>query len=532
MHKLKLIRHIMGKQPRFNEEICEGICAERMTHAASYIDKIITAASQGFRGVTYEGFDNCTPKEQFTFTVRKRNSTRSFEHAHSDMYMIKTKFKILGKTDFVQPLLIPYVRRGNLLTVRGSTFVASPTYADNMFSVEGGSLFMPVTRNKIKFHRESYRFLADGVDWTADVHHSKMQNLDRSNVPTNRHPLLMNYLFALYGVTGTFKDHLNAEIHYGTEDEITLEKYPIEDWVHCSTLGVPPIARRIELFDARLVVKREDFDRPDIQSAIASFYYMTDYGSERTYLDLDEFDLKDEETGHYTMWLFSLSYFTWKTIDIDLAIRQLIVHLNTVESYLDDLVLARLRNEGLNITSITELFIFIIQNFAAMDIATELSDQSNKYIHVTNVLLFDIVKMISELMFALNKLSGDRLKESNIRKAFIDAYHYDKAMKITSGNKACIDSLDSANDLLLLKATATICGGNKGSSKSKMGDMSNPALKLNATHSLLYTTAFKTKSTPIGNKVNIFLELGPQDKVLVPEAVAPIIDQAAKLLKD
>lgn len=525
MSSMALIKAVQNTRPRINKELCEGLTSARLKTAPSQINRVLRTTFENSKVVQYLDWEYCTPNEQFNYTVRKRNNSRQFDHAVNDMIMLKLRFKFATGQIHEEPLLVPFSEKYNIIKVRGTRFVASPTWADNLFSLEGQTLFMPVTKNKIKFHRESYRFIADGEHWTADIHHSRLQNLERSNVPTNRQPLLLNYLLAAHGVTKTFKDLFKADITYGLGDEITEELYPKDKFVICTSFGKSPINRKVhQTLDVRLAVKIEDFARLDIQSVIAGFFYLTDCGSERNFLDIEQFE-------NVELWKMSLVFFTWRSIDQELGQRQIQAHIETVNQYIDELVLLRLQKENLDVTNINELFIYIIQNFTDMSVHNIPCDTSDKYLHVTNTMIFDIVKMISELSFAVEKLSGDRLTENNIRNCFRDAFAYDRALKVVSTNKAAIATLDSPNECAFFKVTGVCNTANKMTGKGRSMDSNNPATVCHPSQAITHSYGLKSKASPaIGTRVNPFLELDAYDKVVIRKDQEEIYDNALELL--
>lgn len=522
---LEFINAMCDDAPKFNRRLCEGLSTLEMRNAETFIDKVMQAAAESFHGVTYHGYKRCTPEEQFFYTTKKRHGRRTFEHAHSSMYMLKMKFSIFGKTTIWQPLLMPYLERGNLFTLRNSRFTVSPTLADNLFSVDSESVFMPMTRSKVKFVRMMYHFMADGRTISGDVHHSRLHFTEKSKVPTGRFPTLMNYLFCMYGFTNVFSNLFDAEVKYGSREEINPDTYHESEYVICSSRGVSPTRRNYEMTDIQLAVRREDFERNSVKSAISAFFYILDHYSEREIVDEDF--LEDTE-----FWKATLVFFTWKTIEAGQGLQQIENHLNSIGQYIDELVKNKLRYENIDVSTIDQLFVFIINNFSEMSIGSDVADTQGKQLQVVPIVLLDVIMMISQFMFQMQKHADPkRCTERNIRQCFAKFFKFNAAERIVRGH-AEVESLDSATDCMISKVTANLVSQNKRSSKSKMSEMTDPAFALHPNLAISNTYTYITKSSPSARaRANPFMNTGVNNEVLPIEGTEHIVEQAIKCLK-
>lgn len=523
----QLLTAMMADAPEFNRRVCEGLSWHELSKSEAFIDKVMQAAASSFTGVTYEGYERCTPEEQFYYTTKKRHNRRTYEHAHSSMYMIKMKFRIFGKAVHWQPLLLPYLERGNVFTLRNSRFVVGPTLADNLFSVEPESVFVPMTRSKVKFVRMMYHFLANNATMSGDVHYSRLHFAEKSKVPTNRFPTLMNYLFSMYGVTNVFKNMFDTEIHYGNKEEINTDRFPPSDWVICSSRLESPMRRNYTMTDIRIAVPVNCFERNSVKSALAAFYYITDYYSEVETIHPD--DLEDPE-----MWKAVLVHFTWKTIEPGQGMQQITNHLESIGQYIDELVKNKLRYENVDVDTIDQMFVFIINNFAKMCVESDVSDPLGKQLQVVPIVLLDVIMMISQFMFQMQKHSDPkRCTERNIRQCFAKFFRYNVAERMARGGHREVESLDSATDSMAAKVTSIIHQQNKrGGGKSKMSEMSDPAFALHPNQAYSNTYTNITKSDPSGrSRVNPMICLGPNCEVLPIPGTEDIVEQAIEMVK-
>jgi len=79
--------------PRVNREVMEGLACTYMKYVENYIDSVFRSASKSFPGcLSYQGYERCTPEEEYREVSKARNSKRTFDIAKSDVYLVKYFF--------------------------------------------------------------------------------------------------------------------------------------------------------------------------------------------------------------------------------------------------------------------------------------------------------------------------------------------------------------------------------------------------------------------------------------------------------
>ena len=83
---------------KMNPEVMNGLACKYMPYALTYLHRIFRTTAQEFPvGLTYDGYEVCTPEEEFKEDTRSRGSKkREFDTAKSDLFMVRFKFSFQG----------------------------------------------------------------------------------------------------------------------------------------------------------------------------------------------------------------------------------------------------------------------------------------------------------------------------------------------------------------------------------------------------------------------------------------------------
>lgn len=485
--------------PKFNEKVVQGYAQDESENFIPYIDGLLTLWSKSLQaagtGISYAGWQHVTPYERLQEETRPMSSKRTYEIARSDYSMIRINLKLNGQPLKTRYLKVAFFGNGGTFKLRGSKYQAVPTLVDHLFSIEDGSIFMPVTRARPTFNREPYFYLADGAMESADYYWAKLHHSRRNEAPKSRHPQIINYIFAQYGLTETFKRYFNAEVHFGDIDTINDVDFPEDQWVICSSSGNRPRGRitagPYEVPTLRLAVARDAYDNRVLKSAIASVFYITDLCSQQPFFDYSDFD-------DPFLWRRTLSRFIWKSIDERDAIAHVDEHLDSISEYIDDFVIRKLKHQNIEVREINELFFFIMSNFSDMTIKNDVSSTRTKKLSVVEEVLFPIRSMIFNLMFSLMRVPKERLKPENIDRILDRDWKALAMMSIASGKHPEIQVLESTTDQKAYKIGRVVHIPSKNGSKSKSAEMYDPAFKLNPDMIETCSWLFITKSSPSG----------------------------------
>ena len=512
----KLLKRCMDSQPRLNPDLCEGLAFKQSDRIERYVDEVLHCASASFPpGLRYCGYRPATPEEQLRELTRLKRGKRQHEIAYSDLYHCMYEFEFEGQKLKPRFLQLPYIRRGGLVRVRGSSFVVSPVLADNIFSIEPDRIYMPVTRSKLTFQRVPVRFQADGESVSVDTVYSSIFNIKgkgKGDAVRNRHSLLIHYILCKFGLTEGLQRYFDAEVRVGY-DEINVETYSPEEWVICKSRGIRPNAKGYVQYtpsELRIALPRDKWTA-DIAPAIGGIFYIIDHEPDM---------VEPSQVDNPMLWRRLLPRFIKAEVSSERkAMEEMEAHIDSVDSYLDDLVRRKLTHEGVPCRDIYDVFAHIIKTFTERTMHCDPADIHNKQLETVRFLMYDVVFSISILLFELVKLTGDRLKLENIERTFDQLFKTNVIQHINGHGE--VTTLESATDCLPFSVTKTIVPQAKASNNrmgrpKKSAEMSSPTFALHASQCTVNTYLFITKSAPSAREsINHFLQLDPHDGVVV-----------------
>lgn len=517
--------------PPMNDALVQGLAYTEQKKIIQYIDGLLQIFSKSIKdltGMTYTGLSPITPFERLRHETRQRNSKHRFEINRSDFYVVKATFRHHGVKMRDRYIHIPYLRRGSTFRIRDVWHMVIPTLADEFFSIEDGSVFVPVTRARFVIHRQPYSFIADGHFVNVDYYWGKLHRNKKNEAPKSRHPQINNYLFAERGVTGAFKHYYDADVVFGTEEEIGDTDYPEEDWVICQSAGTRPRGR-IEashetVANVRIAVRRADFDKHEVKSALASIFYITDMSSGLAFFDVRDFD-------DTYLWERILSRFIWKDIDERVAMEHVHEHIESISEYIDDFVKPKLARLGITGTTINDLFAHVLSNFPAMVTQNNVAATLNKRLSVVEEILFPIQSMIFNLMFVLQRKQPKDFKNTGNLENILHREWKGQTLLYLGNSCDAVQVFESATDQNIFRAGSQMHVPSKTSSKSKSSEMQNPAFALHP--DMIFTNSWMaiTKASPTArNRFNVFAQLDNHNRFIVPEKYIPWHQQLTELL--
>lgn len=516
MLKSTILKRTEDKFPRLNADICEGLAVKQSKDIEQYIDEVLRCASVDFpEGLRYTGnYRRATPEEQLREITRLRRGKRLYEIANTDTFLCAYDFEFNGRKLKPRYLQLPYIRRGGIVSIRGSSFTVSPVISDNIFSIGPDEIYMPVTRSKLRFYKLSHAYLCDKAVVSEDVVYSSIYNLRRGETKAKRESTLMHYILAKHGLQYTFEHFFKAHIMVGM-GEFDESSHPAEDWVICESRRIRPQQRGFNNYKGttlQIAVPRPEFTH-EVSSAIAGLFYIADHEPDM---------IKSQHLNNPQFWRRLLVRFIKSTIGPEMkAMEEMDAHIDSVDSYLDDIVKRRLVREGVFVETFYHLLAYLMAAFSKMTTESDPANLSNKYIETIGPLLYDIVYGISNTVFDLVKLTGDRLTEKRIDQAFYKHLQSDLITRINNGHGE-INTLESATDCFPYSITRNAVLQSKARERksSSLGkEMKNPSYALHASQALVNTYLFITKSSPSArDTINPFLELDKDYRVVVPES--------------
>lgn len=502
----RLFDHIHRAIPKFNDLVCEGLAVEHMKHVEKYIDRIWECAAPGFpEGLKYEGYARCTPYEEYAIAPAKRKNKKIFEMARSDIYLVKYYFSWQGEMLRPVYLYLPFVRDGGTITLRGSTFAVSPVLADKAISVGVDSIFIPLNRDKLTFKRTIHHYKVNGKRDTAyvvwsNIYHTprgrRGQSQQRKIVDMNATPV--HYLFCKYGLKETFAYFANAEIAVGYQD-ITPEKFPPSEWKICEPCGMKPRGLRRRYFNpprVKLAIRNEAYNYTT-QSMIAAFFYIVDHFPDR---------VEPEYVLDVDFWRVLLGKIA---IDENVSEGKLLngveAHLASLDGYIDGMVIEWLREDGIYVNDIYELFMHVIETMPERlsQSGSEVASMYGKRLTVLRYALIDIIKAIFNFMFALKPGTGKETSKSEIINA-MNRFLKPRLIVRMNHKHGEVASISSPGDNKIFKITSNVVlQTNTAGGKSKAGSTIEPSIFLHGSIAEVGSFCNLPKSAPTGmSRVN------------------------------
>lgn len=509
------IKKMDDDRPKVNRKIAEGLAISESKNIPSVIDHIMKEAfSPVSHLVTYHGYSDVDVKEQFQEFSRGKNNRRHFEVLESDFTFKRYAFKFQGEM-FYKLLALPFVTRlGGALKTRGTMYNILPTMEDNLFSMDGKKIYIPLTRSKLVATREIKTFSLNGRAVSGDIHWSRLLYLKEGQQAKN-YPTLLNYLFCYYGIAETFK-RFDKTISIMSAKDYDEEKWPKSEYDVCTTSNLD-LKRKRYNEDFVLVVPKDENDQV-ATSLIATFFYMIDNCCDEQFMTVA--GLTDPMTWHRV-----LARHIWKDVDELDSIRKLNEHFESIGYYIDVLVKPKLARENIFVDNIFELAQYLIINFSKLSIDNEINSTVGKRFGTVPNILYPLITMIFKLTFTLAKFDPAVVKRHDIDRLFGPKFRPQELMFQLYGLPN-VTVLDSATDLMLMKTTSEIYNPLRPPASDCSTQMYDPAYQFHETMLLAHANNMVTKAEPSGRgRINCFIKLGRNNEVIVPDNLVYIMKQ-------
>ena len=534
----ELFRIFAKSCPPLNWDVAEGYACKEVELAESYIKRVwLNAASSFPPGLVFKDICRCTPEEEYMVGAGNRNGKKTYEMAKSDIYLVKLLFEFNGVQLKPRYLYLPFVKRGGIITIMGSTYSISPVLADNAISVGLNDIFVNFNRAKVTFYRLIHRFIADDVRTSSFVVWCEAHNYQRSTV-LNKEPKLaktvkgqtscIHYLFCRYGVTRTFAEFANADVRV-VHGNTPAEDYPSSEWVVCRSTGQRPrsyVGRHYTPTDIVLVINRAAYNQTTA-SMIAAFFYICDTFSGR---------VEPEYVDDVVLWRVLLGHFIFANNNSEGTIlNDVDAHMRSLDSYIDPMTRGWIANE-VQIEDIFELFMHLVETFPKR-LATSgdaISTMYGKRLMVLRYLLLGIIKAIFRSLYAINNAAKNGLTINDIEKNLQKFIKPHLIIAINRSN-AVVTNISSPTDNMLFKITSNVVlqasttGSAAGRAKNETFDESHV---LHASIAEVGSYMHITKSETTGRgRLNMFVQLTPEGYIQRKESLRPIIDRVQQNIR-
>lgn len=543
-----LMSRVREDTPKINPDIANGLAVKLQSRLERYLDDIIRGVAKNFiEGLRYIGCVRCTPQEEYDFSTKmssnKSNNRRTFDIAKSDLYLVKFIFSYNGIMLPNRYMYLPFISDAGFMFISGSRFVISPVLSDVVISKGLNNIFIRLVRDKITVERLPHNVYINGVRETIQVvwsliHHKIKKDTSRSSVKANTS--LAHYLFCKYGVAETFKRFAGCNVIIG-ELEINPTNYPPEDWTICSSVKLIPRGNKDANFagtNIRLVFRNNEFNTL-AKNLVAGFYYIVDNFPDRFRVDT----LNDT-----TVWLITLGNILFITGTNSSQYVDAKEHLESLDEYMDEVVINKLSTINLFCTDIYQLFSIVITNFNdwVIQARDKVNSMYGKELSILYFLLEDITKAFIKLHYRLKKLAnkkpGDgvnkkRLTERDITTAMMQILKPGIIFFIRKDNIG-VSNVSYSGDNKYFEVTsilATQKSNAKKTSSNDKKDTTNPAKRLHVSIAEVGGYLSFTKSEPSGHsQINPYVktrDLGEIVEIVRDPEKVTLLDSVQEMIK-
>lgn len=515
--------------PALNDDVVGGYVAREMKDCESYIELTVQCTVTSFPpGLRYVGSSRCTPYETYQLMTAKRRNRQVFELARSDVYLMKYNFEYNGEP--LKPLYIflPFVSRAGLIHIRDSQFAISPVLADHAVSAGANSIYIPLLRAKLNFYRIVHYFLVNGqreanyLVWTPIYNVPKNTTGRRKKV--SAFTSNVHYLFCRYGVTRAFAELTDADVRVGYADEINEMNYPPDKWRICRSVGIKPRGVYNKLYvpsEIRLAVPIDQWNSK-VSSLVTGFFYVVDFFPDR---------VKPEYIDEPTLWKTLLGHIIFATEDSEGKILSKVEdHMRSLDNYIDPVAREWLRSDGVDVMSIYELFMHIIETFhdRVTQSSTNIASLYDKRLIVLRYVLSDVVAGLFNMSFAFLRASKKQLTKKDVESIMQDAVRPDLIFRINRGHGE-VASVSSSTDNMIFKLTSNVVqqsssgkGGNTRNAKQTIEPSKFAHVSIAEVCSYLYAP----KSEPSGRgRLNPCVKIGPGGSIIRDPELMELLDR-------
>lgn len=486
--------------PPINESIGNGLAVEHMKHVEEYVDRVLQSAAKGSPyGLKYEGFERCTPQEEFEEATKVKNNKRVYDVARSDIYMVKYWFSHHGVRLPPRYLYLPFVGEAGMLYLGGSRFNIAPVLSDRVISVQVSNIFVRLWRDRLTFERMTQHYMEDGlrqtvqVAWSTIYHKNAKMRKVVSTVKANCS--LVHYLFCKYGFHDTFLKFGNCRPVIGGQ-EINREAYPEDQWVICSSTQLKPkgFGRGFwQASDVRVAIRRDELT-PMVRNMIGGFFYVVDHFPDR---------VRPEWVDQKRMWMILLGHILFSgNINEGRLHDDIQDHITSLDEYLDAPVIDKLADIGVHVKDVYEIFAIIIERFNEWLLGAndKVASMYDKELSILYYVLYEITSAIFKLFYKLKAASKKELTSKEIIATMNMTLRTGLIYSITKKHGE-VSTVSVPGDNKAFKITAMLIpqsSSNKLSGRKDSASLDDPSKRLHASIAEVGGYSALPKSQPDG----------------------------------
>jgi len=449
-----LAKFISNKTPKFNREVVEGFCYHRIRNTLSYIDNFIqySCTSKTSTHLRYLGYSEVSPKDEIKFLFNKANKV-IHDIAENDIYLVKYLFQYGNEeTPREYYFYLPYLNKGNIMHMSGNKFLIMPTLSDKVISIGDKIIFINILTAKYSFTRNYFSVVVNDKYHRVPIistilYKNQSKKLEDT---TKAYNTVMHYLLANYGYTKTM------QMLIGTVPKPVYDTTLTDDKVVFQTTGVVPKGyiqdkTSYKGSNIKFVVKKEDYTE-NMLYCIGNLFYILDNFLGRVTID---------ELDNTAIWRNLLGEIIHSGNHGAAYLHEKIsAHFNDLNSNFDSITVGKLKDVGVEASTLMELLKIIFINFNNWIMNSESrSLYNNKTYEAESFILSHLTSRITRIVLDINKeelrINGQQLESKIVDKIF-KKYFVTRAIFEIKKDKQYVTSIDYSGDHLYFKNTSMV----------------------------------------------------------------------------
>ncbi len=430
-------------------------------------------------------------------------------------------------------MFLAFVSDAGCLVMGGSRFNISPILADRVISVGVSYIFIRLLKARLTFERTSHHFMMDDRRETIQVIWSEIYNKNARMKKLKRtvkaKHSLVHYLLCKYGFSDMFMKFGNCKpIVGGTE--ITSNVYNPEEWVICSSTTMKPRDCPRGFYQPtsiRIAVRRDELT-PMVRQLIGGFFYVVDHFP---------MDMQPEYVDSKQRWMILLGQLIFSsTINHGKLYNDIDDHLASLDSYIDNIVMAKLKEIGVKIDDVYQLFAILIETFndRLLGAKGKISSMYEKELAILPFLLYELSSAITNLYFRLKAASKKDLSETEV-KSIMNATLRPRLIFAIRKEHGEVSTIAYSGDNKAFKITSLLVpqsDSNRQNSRKDRAVLDDPSKRLHVSVAEVGGYSNLPKSEPSGrSRLNIHVQTDEKSVVMRNPELQEMLDHVQELIK-
>lgn len=544
----ELARLIDNDTPKLNPLLANGLATYHMQGVEKYIEDMFRSVSRDFpKGLHFVKGERCTPQEEFNEQTKKRanksgksGSRRTYDVARSDLYMMKYTFRYQGVDLDPRYLYLPFVGDAGTITISGSRWVISPVLVDRVISVGISNVFVQLNKTRLTFKRLSHQIMIDDTPHTAQVVWSKVHQGQDKHKGQRRGAkamtTMMHYLLCKFGFSETFAMFGNCH-PVALTDDADLSQYPPEEWaiISSSTAKLRRAARSYyERSKMRVAIRRSEITHK-VLSMMGGMFYVVDHYPTRALA---------EHVNSKRMWKILMGELIPSDLDAGAGhlFEEADKHMQSLDKYIDTITHDKLKDIGMPVKNIYEMFSIIIGRFNEwlLNGTDKVSSMYDKELSILYYVLRDIIFAINNTHFRLKAAeekaakAGKELTADNINGILFDLLKTGLIFHINKKHGE-VSTISSPGDNKAFKLTSVLVAqtdtNQTGGNRDRSGT-NDPSRHLHGSIAEFGSYANLPKSNPYGKgRLNQAAEIDENNVLIRNPTNVPLVDSVQEKIR-